>query len=458
MATTWTRPGPALGYARVAKAVCTTGTETPVVRTELTDGLDVSALEKVEVVVEMARPTGTLTITSGLAAGELASIGTLDFVARARHGSATATLVSVVAGNKLTVNTVDFVARARYATGTITVASAVAGDEVIVNGVVFTAIASDAATVPAQSWKVGAGGSADTDSGHNLAAAITAAKAICKVTATHALGVVTLTSAHEGTYGNGITLSTPDSTLTLSGATLSGGYDSTANEWPIGTTDAESAAALTAAIGACLDAKIRGVVTAAQGTGGSTNVVTVTAVAEGVSTIAFERTGAPITVSAATLAGGYDASANEWPVGATVAANATALAAAINAATASQVATIARATAANGVVTVEAAPGTAGNSTGLAATGDHIAAGAANLAGGTVIGASAYLRAYLLNPATGIVARAPSLDVTLGQTGSHAALVDVRGVAGRLQYLPDTVGGACTVYLSGVPQSRVSNL
>lgn len=454
MSNTWTNPDAAVDAdrVRVAKAACTSGSEVPAAATRLTDGLDLAGLESVTPILEMSRGSATITIV-GAVPGKKITFASVDFVARnVRKASGTASLVSVVAGNKLTLHGHDLVARARFAKGTVTITTAVVGDSLVLNGVAFNGSADGAGL---QEWAVGSGGTADNDSATNLAAAITAARARCRCTAAAVANVVTITAEDEGAGPNAYGLVGLGVPLAVSAATLAGGYDPSLDEWPIMTTDALTAAALAAAINQSRHAALKGIVTAAAV---ATNVCTITSVAEGATgnAIGLARTGSPISVSGATLAGAWDASAHEWLVGAGDTADtdsAVALAAALNASG------LAQATSALGVVTVkDPTPGTAGNSTTLVSNdASMVCTGGGTLTGGTVIGANAFVRGYLLNPATGSVVRCPTFDVTLtaglGSQGGPA--IATNGLRGRLQLLPDTVGAACTVFAAGTPAPSI---
>lgn len=110
------------------------------------------------------------------------------------------------------------------ATGTFTFsAAATANDTVLINGVTFTAVASGAT---GNQWNVGASATATAT---NLAAAINASVTALVsgyVTATSALGVVTVKSVFYGTAGNMVTIAKgvdAGSVITVSGARLTGG-------------------------------------------------------------------------------------------------------------------------------------------------------------------------------------------------------------------------------------------
>lgn len=109
------------------------------------------------------------------------------------------------------------------ASGTVTCASALAADTVTVSGVVLTAVS-------------GAPGANQFDiSGSNTAAAVSLAAAMNAnatisglVTATSALGVVTVTAKVKGVVGNAITLASSDGTrLAVSAARLASGSNGT---------------------------------------------------------------------------------------------------------------------------------------------------------------------------------------------------------------------------------------
>lgn len=108
------------------------------------------------------------------------------------------------------------------ATGTVTCASVSAADTVTINGVVFTAV--NGGTPGANEFDMSG---TDTVDAASLAAAINAsASALVSnhVTATSALGVVTLTAKNKGYPGNAVTVATSNGTrLAPSGARLTGG-------------------------------------------------------------------------------------------------------------------------------------------------------------------------------------------------------------------------------------------
>jgi hypothetical protein len=118
------------------------------------------------------------------------------------------------------------------ATGTVNITGLpVAAETVTIGGQIYTWRAAVGAT--ANEVKIGADATA---SAANLAAAInlgagsgtvygSATTVNASVTASPAIGVVTLTSRLAGTVGNAITLTEASTNLTVSGATLTGGTD-----------------------------------------------------------------------------------------------------------------------------------------------------------------------------------------------------------------------------------------
>lgn len=114
------------------------------------------------------------------------------------------------------------------ASGTITHASVSANDTVTVNGVVFTAKSSGAS---GNEWNIGA---SNTTSAAAFVVAFNAsasAKTNLLITATSALGVVTLTAIRTGLDGNAFTLVSSNGTrlaVTGSGYLASGAVDSSA--------------------------------------------------------------------------------------------------------------------------------------------------------------------------------------------------------------------------------------
>lgn len=137
-------------------------------------------------------------------------------------------LMSILSGNQtgdgshpptVEVSTLE---DATFASGTFTLLNVIATDLVTINGVSFTCVANGAT---GNQFNVGLN---DTATAVNLAAAIAASvTALVKdvVTATSNSTVVTVTSLIPGLAGNDVTIATPDSTITPSGARLTGGAE-----------------------------------------------------------------------------------------------------------------------------------------------------------------------------------------------------------------------------------------
>lgn len=300
------------------------------------------------------------------------------------------------------------------ASGTITLASCAANTVIKVNGVPFSAI-SGTGVVANNSFKVGV---TDTDDAAALAAAINSSTSTAisgVVTATSALGVVTVTAVDKGYVGNGVTIETlgvvgtqtvtyvaPSGaqTIVINGVTV---YSATA-----GASATATATAAAAAINASSNALISGHVRALSTAG----VVTVYALNTGLrgNAVTISATGTGATANGARLAGGTVASSTgaqatqTWSAssgsgtmtctingvgisishGADDAADGIAMAAAINSSTDALVRGLV--TAADdgaGVVTVTAVHGgVSGNAITVAASGTGASVGGARLAGG----------------------------------------------------------------------------
>lgn len=105
------------------------------------------------------------------------------------------------------------------ASGTLTLVSAVATDAVTIGTITLTATSTPTTDLH---WEID--GADDTADAASLAAAINANPTLSKiVSATSALGVVTITALQKGVVGNQIPLSSADATITASAATLTGG-------------------------------------------------------------------------------------------------------------------------------------------------------------------------------------------------------------------------------------------
>jgi len=111
-----------------------------------------------------------------------------------------------------------------FATGTATLLAVTAADTMTVNALVYTAVTG----VKADNTEFSVDGT-DTVDAADLADSInndTRTGTIGDISATSALGVVTMTSDLEGTAGNAVTLAETGTTITVSGATFTGGVNS----------------------------------------------------------------------------------------------------------------------------------------------------------------------------------------------------------------------------------------
>lgn len=109
------------------------------------------------------------------------------------------------------------------ASGTVTVGAAVANDTVTIAGMLFTFVASK--TNPLDYTKVVIGVNAEATA-INLEAALKARLAQTAnptITVTRATAVLTITAVAEGVGGNSIALAEVGTSVTISGATLTGG-------------------------------------------------------------------------------------------------------------------------------------------------------------------------------------------------------------------------------------------
>ncbi len=118
------------------------------------------------------------------------------------------------------------------ATGTFIFASVIATDVIAINGVDFTCVASGAT---GNQFNVGM---TDTATAANAVIAINAsatalASGQAGVVATSSVATITLTAKQPGVSGNAITITTPDVTITPSGARLTGGTDGTTYSVPM---------------------------------------------------------------------------------------------------------------------------------------------------------------------------------------------------------------------------------
>lgn len=99
------------------------------------------------------------------------------------------------------------------ASGTLTLVSAVATDAITIGTTTFTATSTPSLSTD---WEID--GADDTADAASLAAAINAHTTVSQiVTATSALGVVTITAKQKGVVGNFIPMTSADATITASG-------------------------------------------------------------------------------------------------------------------------------------------------------------------------------------------------------------------------------------------------
>ena len=109
-----------------------------------------------------------------------------------------------------------------YASGAAQCTSAIAGDELIANGLTYTAVSGD----PADDTEFSIG--TDAVCAASLARAInldTRTGTLGDISATSTGDTVTTTSNQKGYLGNAVTLTQTGGTITVSGATFSGGLD-----------------------------------------------------------------------------------------------------------------------------------------------------------------------------------------------------------------------------------------
>lgn len=182
-------------------------------------------------------------------------------IAGTAQATGTATAAAVQAADTVTLNGQALTATQHHARGTATLDTVIATDILEVNGVEFTAVAADP---EGNEFLVGVD---DTATAVNLAAAINASThedIAGVVTATSATTVVTIRAVDAGTGGNAITLETPDTTITVSAATLANGAAVGVNEFDFGGSNAQTATALAAAINASTTAIIEDVLRASN--------------------------------------------------------------------------------------------------------------------------------------------------------------------------------------------------
>lgn len=143
------------------------------------------------------------------------------------------TLVSVINNNAGTLTDVsaNAIISDTRATGTVTAAAAgTAGDTVTIAGLLYTLVAANAVVAPQDKSRVKVGTTA-AELATNLLNALVAREASRidgqKVSATRNAAVITLTAVPDGTDGNALALVEVGNSITISGATLTGGSATT---------------------------------------------------------------------------------------------------------------------------------------------------------------------------------------------------------------------------------------
>lgn len=161
-----------------------------------------------------------IALTSPLTAAQFASQMDVSMGGLDAMNNSVNYIEGLIGGNQLALVTIT--QNRIQATGTLTFASVIATNTFLINGVTFTAVASGAG---ANQFNVGV---SDTLTAASAVAAINASvSALVMVTATSALGVITLTASASGTPGNAFTISSPNGTITASGARMTGGTNGT---------------------------------------------------------------------------------------------------------------------------------------------------------------------------------------------------------------------------------------
>ena len=132
-------------------------------------------------------------------------------------------LKTMKAGAGTTAATIDARFSATAASGTVTLAACAAADTVTINGLVFTASSTPAGEVQ---FEIDGDDTADAAALAAKINACTDTKIAGVVTASSALGVVTITAVVPGLSGNAITLASSNGTrAAVSGARLTGGAE-----------------------------------------------------------------------------------------------------------------------------------------------------------------------------------------------------------------------------------------
>lgn len=250
---------------------------------------------------------GVVTITPAQA-GYLGNAITIQ--THGNRATGTVTVASINANDTVTINGTALTAKQQRATGTLTADAAVAGNTCVVNGITFTG-AAGAVVLGEPTFSIDTG---DTETAVSLAAQInahTSGNIAGKITATSALGVVTLRAVDAGTGGNGYTLVGTALRLAASAATLTGGLAVANNEFEAIGTNTQVATDLVRAIGASSTALVSSHVTAHS----TAAVVTLTAKYDGtpgngITLASIDNTRLAVGVTNGRLAGGSELTLN----------------------------------------------------------------------------------------------------------------------------------------------------
>lgn len=227
------------------------------------------------------------------------------------QAQAVVTAATVVNGNTVTLNGQALTATQHNATGTLTIDNGEnmsAGDKFTIAGVQFTAAVAAASR---DEFTIGADAAGTATA---IAAAVNAhADARALVTASAAARVVTFRAVAGGTAGNAIGL-TEDvdagsgGAFAVSGATLANGATVANNQFDFTGTDAQTAAALAAAVVASTTAAVNTIVTATASGAEVTIKAKVKGTAGNAITIASSGATLAITGGVSRLAGGAESS------------------------------------------------------------------------------------------------------------------------------------------------------
>jgi flagellin len=208
---------------------------------------------------------GVVTVTANEkgALGNGVTIKTNGVVA---SGTVTCVFALTDIDDTVSINGQAITVKQHKATGTLTAVSSVAGDTFVLDGVTFTG-AAGAVVLGAKTFSID---TSDTATATSIAAQINGFAAFSgKLTATSAVGVVTIRAVTSGTAGNSITLVGTAIKLAASAATLANGAAVGNNEFDMspGSTATQMAVDLVRAIGASSTALVSSHVSATNEAG-----------------------------------------------------------------------------------------------------------------------------------------------------------------------------------------------